>query len=75
MALKELYWQAHKPPYRCFVYIYFALPDGVTVSFTENTMILTVEGKNIYVNAATQKKTEMYNLPSSAAFNVGMYAD
>ena len=55
-------------------YIYYALPDGVTVSFSENTMILTVDGKNIYINTATQKKTEMYNLPSSAAFNVGMYA-
>lgn len=55
-------------------YVYYALPDGVSVSFSENTMILTVDGKNIYINTATQRKTEMYNLPSSAAFNVGMYA-
>jgi hypothetical protein len=55
-------------------YVYYALPDGVSVNFSENTMIITVEGKSIYINAVTQKKTEMYNLPSSAAFNVGMYA-
>lgn len=55
-------------------YVYYAFPDGVSVNFTENTMIITVEGKSIYINAVTQRKTEMYNLPSSAAFNVGMYA-
>lgn len=56
------------------VYVYYALPEGASVSFSENTMILTVGDKTVYINAATQKKTEMYNLPSSAAFNVGMYA-
>jgi hypothetical protein len=55
-------------------YVVYAFPDGVSVNFTENTMIITVEGKSIYINTVTQKKTEMYNLPSSAAFNVGMYA-
>lgn len=55
-------------------YVYYAFPDGVNVSFSENTMIINVEGKSIYISTVTQKKTEMYNLPSSAAFNVGMYA-
>ena len=37
-------------------------------------MIVTVEGKNVYINIAMQKKTEMYNLPNAATFNVGMFA-
>jgi hypothetical protein len=37
-------------------YVYYAFPDGVSVSFSENTMILTVEGKSIYINTVTQKK-------------------
>ncbi|MGH2563000.1 MAG: hypothetical protein ACRDE5_00710 [Ginsengibacter sp.] len=56
------------------VYVCYALPAGVSVNFSENTMILTVEGKSVYINVATQKKTEMYNLPSTATFSVGMYA-
>ncbi len=56
------------------LYISYSMTPGVTVSFAENTMILTVDGKSVYINVTTQKKTEMYNLPNAATFNVGMFA-
>ncbi len=59
---------------RRLVYISCAMTPGVTISFAENTMILIVDGKNVYINVTTQKKTEMYNLPNAATFNVGMFA-
>lgn len=55
-------------------YVYTAAPEGVNVSFNDNTMIITVGDKTVYVIADTQKQTEFFNLPSGTPFNVNMYA-
>ena len=62
------------PVHSAAAYAYYALPNGASVTFSENTMIITMDGKSCYVTVATQKKVELYNLPSTTTFKVGMYA-
>ena len=53
--------------------VFVAFPDGVTVSFSNNTMILTTESKTIFINVDTQKQTKMYGLNSAQQYNVCAY--
>ncbi len=55
-------------------YLYSAVPDGVTVNYNGNTMIITVGDKIIYINADTRRQTEFYHLPSGIAYYVSMFA-
>ena len=54
--------------------MYTAAPDGVSINYNGNVMIITVGEKSVYVIADTAKQTEFFNLPSETSFNVNMYA-
>lgn len=55
-------------------YLYAAVPDGVTIDYNGDTMVITVADKTIYINADTRRQTEFFNLPSGVAYNVTMFA-
>ena len=56
------------------VYLYIALPDGMSISYVENTIVVTVGDKTAYMVVDTTRQTEMYNLPSGVPVNVSMIA-
>ena len=51
-------------------YLYSAVPDGVTVTYNGNTMIITVGDKCIYLLPDTHKQTELCNLPSGVPYHI-----
>lgn len=55
-------------------YLYSALPDGATINYVNDTIIITIGEHNVYLSAGTSKQTELYNLPSGISFNVSMVA-
>lgn len=55
-------------------YVFSALPEGATISYNDNTMVITVGDKVIYINVSTQKQTELFTLPSGVPYNVSGYA-
>ena len=55
-------------------YVFSALPDGVTISYNDNTMVITAGDKVIFISVSTQKQTELYTLPSGVPYNVSGYA-
>ncbi len=54
-------------------YLYTAVPDGVTITYNGNTMIITAGDKCIYIVADTRKQTELCNLPSGVPYNVSAF--
>jgi hypothetical protein len=54
--------------------VFAAVPAGVTISFSNNTMIITAGDKKIFINVDTQKQTKMYGLNSAEPYNVCSYA-
>lgn len=54
-------------------YIYSAAPAGVTVAYNGNAMIISFEGKSVYIIGDTHKRTQFYNLPSGIPFNISMF--
>ena len=59
---------------QAYGYVYTALPDGVTVDYNGDTMVITVADKTLYINTDTRRQTEFFNLPSGVAYNVSMFA-
>ena len=55
-------------------YLYSALPDGATINYVNDTIIITIGEQSVYLSASTSKQTELYNLPSGVPFNVSMVA-
>jgi len=55
-------------------YLYSALPDGATINYVNDTIIITIGEHTVYLSASTGKQTELYNLPSGTPFNVSMVA-
>ncbi len=62
-----------KPTVGAMANVFVAFPDGVTVSFSNNTMIITTEDKSIFINVDTQRQTKMYGLTSAQQYNVCAY--
>lgn len=56
------------------LYVFSAVPDGVTVSYNDNTMVITSGDKVIFITAGTQKQAEIFSLPSGVSYNVSGYA-
>lgn len=54
-------------------YLYSAVPDGVTVTYNGNTMIITAGDKCIYLLPDTHRQTELYNLPSGVPYNISVF--
>ena len=65
---------AKKAVPEAIAYLYSAVPDEAVVTYNDNTMIVTMGGKSIYITADTRKQTELYNLPSGVPYNVSMLA-
>ena len=55
-------------------HIVTALPQGATISYLENTAIITIGTENIYIGAYTGKGTELYNLVSAKPYSVSMFS-
>jgi hypothetical protein len=55
-------------------YVFAAAPDGVNISYNGNSMIIEFEGKQVFINAVTKKKTTFHQMPSLVAYNVSVYA-
>lgn len=55
-------------------YVFAAVPDGVNINYNDKSMIIEVEGKQIFINAVTKKKTDFYNMPAGVVYKVSMYA-
>jgi hypothetical protein len=54
-------------------YVTTIVPPGVTVNFQQNTMIITVNGVNVYIAAHTTRELEVYNLPLEIVYTVNTY--
>ena len=63
-----------KPVADATAFVYYALPAGVSVSFNNTTMIISLGDQQVYINAVTQRETEIYTSKSSTALNVGVFA-
>ncbi len=50
------------------------LPDGVSIAFNDDVMVLTVGDKNMYIKVGTRKRSVFYNLPTGVPFSVTMFA-
>ncbi len=59
---------------RAIAHIVTALPPGATISYLENTAIITIGTENIYIGAFTGKGTELYNLDSAKPYAVSMFS-
>jgi hypothetical protein len=55
-------------------YVFAAVPEGVNIKYAGDTMIIEVEGKQLFINAVTQKKTTFYNMQSGKPYKLSMYA-
>lgn len=51
-----------------------ALPPGATITYQENTVVITVGNENIYLGAFTGKGTELYSLVSGKPYAVSMFS-
>ena len=55
-------------------YVVTAVPPGATVSYSQDTVIITINGATIYLSAKTRRDTELNNVPSGVAYSVSMFA-
>ena len=55
-------------------YVFAAVPEGVDIKYSGDTMIIEVEGKQLFINAVTKKKTTFYNVESGKPYKLSMYA-
>ena len=55
-------------------YVFSAVPDGAVVTYVNDTMVITVGDKTIYITTGTARQTEIYNLKSGLPYNVSMLA-
>jgi hypothetical protein len=54
-------------------YVTAALPPGATISFQQDTMIITVNGLNIYIAAHTTREIELYSLSIATSYTLNTY--
>jgi hypothetical protein len=55
-------------------YVFAVLPQGVEMTFSGNTMVLTAGGQTMYITTQIQKSAEIQNLTSLTPYSVSMYA-
>lgn len=55
-------------------YVYTAVPNGVSISYDANKMIIAVGTTKIYVVVNTRKGVEFANMPSGEQLNLSAYA-
>ncbi len=59
---------------RSKAHVVTALPPGATISYTENTAVITIGDQNIYIGAFTGKETELYSLKSATPYSISMFS-
>jgi hypothetical protein len=55
-------------------YVFTAAPEGASVNYNDDTMMITVGGLTVYVIVSTRGKADFCNVPSGTEMNVSAYA-
>lgn len=55
-------------------YVFAALPNGATINFNGNIMMVTIGNTTAYITVNTRSRAQFTNLPSGAQMDVSVYA-